>query len=144
MYRKFRGQEAYLIFGGTAMKKVYSFIVISCFLLAGCHSNKVSKIEDSNNYLWQRYMNESEFNDLKKGLSYMDVVEIAGGEGELTDENSKKKKEVYRWPDEILMTQAYQVTFEKGKLVKKEIIELYGTSKRHMNEEKLVEPSPNM
>ena len=126
------------------MKKLYSFIVISCFLLAGCHSNKISNIENRNNYLWQKYMNESEFNDLKKGLSYMDVVKIAGGEGELTDENSKKKKEVYRWPDEILMTQAYQVTFEKDKLVKKEIIELYGTSNRHMNEEKPVEPSPNM
>ena len=53
------------------MKKVYAVLLLCCFVMAGCVSNKMIKIEDDNNYHWQRYMNEAEFNDLRKGFTYM-------------------------------------------------------------------------
>ena len=108
------------------MKKI---ILLSCFiLLTACSKNKIINIEESNNYQWQKYMNEDEFQQLKKGQSYMEVVEIAGGEGK------PLKNGQYVWGDELFMTHAYEITFKNDKLVKKEIIELRGTSTRDIIE----------
>ena len=87
------------------------FMVAIC--LVGCSSNKIAKIEDSNAFIWQKYMNEEEFEQLEEGMSYMEVVEIARGGGEQIDENT------FIWLDELLMTQAYEVYFEEEKLVDK-------------------------
>lgn len=116
------------------MKKLYVMVVSCCLVLVGCSSNKLAKIKDSNNYKWQQYMNEDEFNQLKNGLSYMEVVEIVGGEGELLGENQ------YVWSDEILMTQAYEITFENDQLSKKEIVERRGASNRDKVEEESAKP----
>ena len=110
-------------------KLFYGFLLGSCFI-AGCNANQLANIKAENNYKWQEYMNEMEYEQLKEGLSYTQVVKIAGGEGELV------KKGIYVWPDELLLTKAYEITFENDKLTKKEIIELRGASKRDLIEEK--------
>ncbi len=86
--------------------------------------NKFHDLEDMNSFRWQRYMNEDEFAKLEKGMSYLDVVEIAKGEGE------QIKEGVYIWDDEILVTQSYEIQFEDGKLQKKRVIEKRGYSTR--------------
>ena len=111
--------------------------------LVGCSANKIANIEDNNNFLWQRYMNEGEFNDLKKEFSYMDVVEIAGGVGELIDEESEAGKQVYTWPDELVVTQAYEITFVDDQLTRKRIVERRGISGREVKEKKPAVPSSN-
>ncbi|WP_285399269.1 hypothetical protein [Lysinibacillus sp. fls2-241-R2A-57] len=90
-------------------------------ILTGC-GDPILEIEESNTYHWQKNMNEAEFEKLKKGMSYMEVVEIAGGAEEMV------KKDQYRWNDEILMTQAYIIKFKDDKLIDKEVIELKGYS----------------
>ena len=69
-------------------------------------------------------MNEQEYEQVTKGMSYMEVVRIAGGAGTEID------KDVYEWDDELLLTQGYQFTFKKGKLTKKELVERRGNSTR--------------
>ena len=101
-------------------------MVVIC--LVGCSSNKIAKIEDSNAFIWQKYMNEEEFEKLEEGMSYMEVVEIARGRGEQLDENT------FIWPDELLMTQAYEVYFEEEQLVEKRRIEKRGHSTRDLSE----------
>lgn len=120
------------------MKKLYAVLLVCCFVMAGCVSNKMIKIEDDNNYHWQRYMNEAEFNDLRKGFTYMEVAEIAGGKGLLLEDDNKTK--VYVWPDEILMTQVYEITFENNQLVKKEKVEQRGNSERKIEKKKPAVP----
>ena len=96
--------------------------------LIGCSSNKIAKIEESNAFIWQKYMNEEEFEQLEEGMSYMEVVEIARGGGEQLDENT------FIWLDELLMTQAYEVYFEDEQLVDKRRIEKRGHSTRDLIE----------
>lgn len=86
--------------------------------------NPIIKIEESNQYYWQQYMNEDEFNKLKEGMSYMEVVEVARGAGE------KEANQHFIWRDELLMTQIYEIHFEDNQLVSKEIKELKGYSTR--------------
>lgn len=104
------------------------FIVIAAIIaLIYEHSHKVNKlynIEDSNAFYWQKYMNEEEFAQLEDGMSYIDVAEIAKGGGEQVSQN------VFRWNDEILMTQGYEIRFENDKLVDKKIFEKRGYSTR--------------
>lgn len=96
--------------------------------LVGCSSNKIAKIEDSNAFIWQKYMNEEEFEKLEEGMSYIEVVEIVRGGGEQLDENT------FIWLDELLMTQAYEVNFEDEQLVEKRRIEKRGHSNRDLIE----------
>ncbi|MEG0384650.1 MAG: hypothetical protein RR642_07855 [Solibacillus sp.] len=91
--------------------------------LAACN-NEIIEIEEHNTYRWQRYMNEEEYKNLEKGMSYIDVVKIAGGAGVKVDES------IYEWDDEILLTKGYQIHFEDGDLIKKEIVKRKGYSKR--------------
>lgn len=69
-------------------------------------------------------MNQTEFEQLKEGMTYLEVIEIAGGPGEKVRDNH------YRWDDEILLTQAYIVQFKDEKLLSKEIIIVKGHSTR--------------
>ena len=113
------------------MSKRFAYIWITfmaAICLVGCSSNKIAKIEDSNAFIWQKYMNEEEFEQLEEGMSYMEVVEIARGRGEQLDENT------FVWLDELLMTQAYEVYFEEEQLVEKRLIEKRGHSKRDLVE----------
>ncbi|MEO4055519.1 hypothetical protein [Solibacillus sp. CAU 1738] len=110
--------------------KYFSLWGILClvgFSLVGCaeeKSNELISIEDSNAYTWQKYMNEKEFNQLIDGMNYMDVVNIAGGVGELQQEG------VFIWYDEMSLTQAYEIQFKKDQLISKKIIEVRGYSTR--------------
>ena len=111
--------------------KCFAYIwitLMASFCLFGCSSNKIAKIEQSNAFIWQKYMNEEEFEKLEEGMSYMEVVEIARGRGEQLDENT------FIWLDELLMTQAYEVYFEDEKLVNKRRIEKRGHSTRDLIE----------
>ena len=91
--------------------------------LIGCE-NEIITIEDSNSYEWQKYMNETEYHQLVEGMTYLEVVEIAGGQGEQQEEN------LFFWKDEILMTQAYELEFKDSKLVRKKIVVRRGHSTR--------------
>ena len=93
------------------------------FILAGC-SNEIIEIEVSNEYSWQKFMNKEEFDEIKEGMSYIEVVRLAGGEGK------KVASATYEWPDEQLMTQAYELKFKDDVLVEKKITEKRGHSTR--------------
>ncbi|WP_339260239.1 hypothetical protein [Lysinibacillus sp. FSL K6-3209] len=95
------------------------------FILKVACGVHIIDIEESNSYHWQKNMNENEFGQLKQGMTYMDVVKIAGGDASEMIEN-----DYYRWNDEILMTQAYIVQFKDDKLVNKEVIAVKGYSTR--------------
>lgn len=105
-------------------------VLLSAIVLFGCSSNKMINIEDSNTYAWQKYMNEDEFNQLKEGMSYMEVVEVARGPGEQADDSK------YIWQDELLITQAYEIEFKEDKLIGKKIIQKRGESTRDLPAEK--------
>ena len=98
-------------------------MVLPLLLLIGC-SDPIKEIETKNQYTWQKYMNEKEYNKVHKGMTYLEVVKIAGGSGK------KISKMVYEWPDEILLTKAYQITFKNEKVVEKIIVEKRGSSSR--------------
>lgn len=108
--------------GGSPIKLVVQITVL-IFILAGC-SNEIVDIEMSNEFSWQKFMNEEEFNELKEGMSYIEVVRVAGGEGKKVASNT------YEWVDELLMTQAYELKFENDELVEKKIVEKRGHSTR--------------
>jgi hypothetical protein len=97
--------------------------ITALVILAGC-SSEIVEIESSNEFAWQKYMNEEEFNEIKEGMTYIEVVRVVGGEGE------KAAAGIYEWPDEQIMTQAYELKFEDDKLVDKKIIEKRGNSVR--------------
>jgi hypothetical protein len=101
------------------MKKYIGLLIIS-FTLLGCSEKEIVDNEHS----WQKYMNEDEFENVQVGMSYEEVVKIAGGQGE------EVRLDVYEWPDELLLTQAYEITFENKKVKVKKIIEKRGTSTR--------------
>lgn len=86
--------------------------------------NKYHDITDMNSFRWQMNMNKDEFSKLEKGMSYLEVVEVAKGEGELVEEG------IYVWNDELLMTQIYEIHFQDGKLEEKKIVEKRGYSTR--------------
>jgi hypothetical protein len=98
-------------------------IMASIFILGACSSEYV-EIESNNEFAWQKYMNEEEFNEIKEGMTYIEVVRVVGGAGE------KASTGIYEWPDEQLMTQAYELKFKEDKLVEKKIIEKRGNSVR--------------
>ena len=100
------------------------FIYWLIFILEVSCGIPIIDIEEANSYHWQKNMNENEFAQLKEGMSYMEVVEIAGGAAKENVNND------YQWNDEILLTQAYIVQFKDDKLVKKEVIALKGYSTR--------------
>ncbi|MBS7344864.1 MAG: hypothetical protein KIG60_04290 [Caryophanon sp.] len=113
------------------MAKIHKLIAMmfSVVLLAAC-SDSVKDIEDTNEYMWQRHMNTEEFEQLKEGMTYMEVVEIARGGGE------KEKDGKYIWHDEQIMTIAYEITFKDDKLTKKEQVTIQGHSTRDLKDEK--------
>lgn len=108
-----------------------SIILFGLFLvLAGCSdTNEILNIEAGNSYEWQRYMSEEEFNKVEIGMSYMEVVKIAKGAGEEINLNT------YVWPDEIVLTHAYELKFEADKLVEKNVVERRGNSMRELDTE---------
>ncbi|MGN7118651.1 hypothetical protein [Lysinibacillus odysseyi] len=101
-------------------------VLLSAIVLFGCSSNKMIDIEDSNTYAWQKYMNEDEFNQLTEGMSYMEVVKVAKGPGEQID------GQTYIWPDELLITRAYEIKFKDNQLVDKRIVQKRGESTRDL------------
>lgn len=106
------------------MRKVCMLLLIVALMtLVGC-GDPILDIEEQNIYHWQKYMNQEEFDRLEEGMSYLEVVECAGGRGE------KLKSNKYQWRDEILMTQAYVIEFKDDQLLSKEIVELKGHSNR--------------
>lgn len=110
------------------IKLIYMYIImITSMLLIGC-SNKIIEIEEANNYSWQKYMNDEEYAKIKNGMSYMDVVEIAGGAGELQEKSEKVV--VFLWLDERLMTQAYEIEFSNDEVTNKKVVERKGQSIR--------------
>jgi hypothetical protein len=119
-----------LLWGDVEMnKKRLLFYLSIClvfllFLLAASYEDEILEIEEKNVYSWQKYMNEDEFNQLKKDMSYMDVVQIVGGAGEKIDADT------YEWHDEILLTRGYKVQFKENQLLNKEIVERRGHSTR--------------
>ncbi len=105
-------------------------VLLSAIVLFGCSSNEIISIEDSNTYAWQKYMNEDEFNQLEEGMSYMDVVKVAKGPGKQINDQT------YMWPDELLMTQAYEIEFKDDQLVDKRIVQKRGESERDLPADK--------
>ncbi|MFJ7954641.1 hypothetical protein ACIQZG_24395 [Lysinibacillus sp. NPDC096418] len=97
--------------------------IVATAALVGC-GDPILDIEEKNIYHWQKYMNQKEFDSLKEGMSYFEVVECAGGRGE------KVKNNIYRWRDETLMTQAYVIEFKDDQLISKKVVELKGHSNR--------------
>lgn len=105
-------------------------VLLSAIVLFGCSSNEIISIEDSNTYAWQKYMNEDEFNQLEEGMSYMDVVKVAKGPGKQVNDQT------YMWPDELLITQAYEIEFKDDQLVDKRIVQKRGESERDLPADK--------
>ncbi len=105
-------------------RMIYAGIFIGSLAIIGGCVDRIIEIEESNTYHWQRNMNQAEFEQLKKDMTYLEVVEIVGGAGEKTKNNH------YRWDDEILLTQAYIVQFKDDKLISKEVMIVKGHSTR--------------
>ena len=103
-------------------------LVLIGVLLVGCDDNNIVDIEQANNYEWQKYMNSEEYAKVQPGMTYMDVVEIAGGRGEL--QKSEKNEDIYMWRDERLLTQAYEIKFVRNEVESMQVIELRGNSTR--------------
>ena len=52
----------------TSKRLAYIWITfMAAICLVGCSSNKIAKIEDSNAFIWQKYMNEEEFEEARRG-----------------------------------------------------------------------------
>ena len=117
------------------MAKIHKIVVMMCcsLFLVGC-SDAVENIEDLNQYSWQQYMSDTEFEQLKEGMTYMDVVEIARGGGE------QKKGGKFIWRDEQLMTITYEITFDEDQLTKKEKVIIQGHSTRDLAEKEPAKP----
>ncbi|CEA03815.1 hypothetical protein BN1050_01695 [Metalysinibacillus saudimassiliensis] len=102
------------------MKKIILGILISSSVLASGCGNELLAVESSNDYRWQRFMNDTEFDKVSNGMSYMDVVRTAGGAGK------KQKSGTYLWHDELLITRGYEIQFKEDKVIDKKIVELHG------------------
>ena len=102
---------------------IFLFFLLLVLIVISC-KDEILEIEEKNLYSWQRYMNEDEYNQLEKNMSYMEVVRIAGGAGK------EIAADTYEWNDEILLTRGYKIQFKEGQLVKKEIVERRGHSTR--------------
>lgn len=112
---------------------LYSFSLIT-ILLVGCSANELIELEDSNAYPWQKYMSEEEFNQLEEGMTYEEVVDIVKGAGKSLDDH------IYRWLDEKLVTQVYDIEFKEDRLVAKKIVEIKGKSTRGLPEKEPATP----
>lgn len=99
---------------------LFEFVIINLVT----YEDEMTEIEEQNTYRWQKYMNEYEYNKLEKGMSYIDVVKIAGGAG------VKINEDTYEWNDEIFLTKGYRIHFENGELIRTEIAERKGNSNR--------------
>ncbi|WP_341321655.1 hypothetical protein NSQ62_19140 [Solibacillus sp. FSL H8-0523] len=108
---------------GLSVYPAICLIFLLLIMMTAC-KDEILAIEESNAHSWQKYMNEQEYEQVKEGMSYMEVVRIAGGAG------TELEKGVYEWNDELLLTQGYMLTFKKDKLTKKEIVERRGNSTR--------------
>ncbi|MEC1180817.1 hypothetical protein P9B03_20410 [Metasolibacillus meyeri] len=109
------------------MLKKFSSMLVVTLSLNSCvayEHGKLIDIEDSNAYVWQKYMSEQEFNQLEEGMSYLDVVNTAKGMGAL------QKDGIYIWQDEDTLTKAYEIQFQNDQLVEKKVVELKGHSTR--------------
>ena len=98
-------------------------VMLVAMLITACQ-DEILEIEESNTYVWQKYMNEEEYEKVKEGMSYLEVVRISGGAGQEINNGT------YEWNDEILLTKGYRLKFEDDVLVKKEVVERKGNSKR--------------
>lgn len=98
--------------------------VLLLFMSVSACSDEIIEIEASNAYSWQKYMNEEEYNEIQRGMSYIDVVRISGGSGE------KIEKDVYEWNDELLLTKGYRLKFKEDQLVQMDVVERRGHSTR--------------
>lgn len=115
--------------------KNWIFLFISMLILVGCtEENEFANIEAENHFAWQKFMNEEEFNQVQAGMTYMEVVGIAKGRGEHLDEN------IYVWPDEVVLTHAYEIKFAEGQVTEKHKVELRGASIRDREEKAPAEP----
>ena len=98
---------------------VLCFIVVVNLILMISHYtyeiNKFYIIEENNSFRWQKFMNESEFEQLRQGMTYFDVVKIAKGRGEQLTEQS------FVWQDEQSLKRSYIITFTDDLLVRKYI-----------------------
>lgn len=113
-------------------KKLQQKIIVLCFfvvvnfmlIISQCtyEVNKFYIIEEHNAFRWQRFMNESEFEQLRLGMTYMEVVKIVKGRGERLTEQS------YVWEDEQSLMRSYIITFQDDLLVGKYI---YSKSKKN-------------
>lgn len=121
------GMYCYRVSGVRRMLKKFSGVLAIALVLSSCaayEQGKLIDIEDSNAYIWQKYMSEQEFNQLEEGMSYLDVVNTAKGIGTL------QKEGIYIWQDEDRLTQAYEIHFQNDRLVEKKVLELRGHSTR--------------
>lgn len=128
--RRVKIRSNWIGYGGVYMGKDHflnhfylPLLIGSMIMMVGC-GDPIIEIEEANTYHWQKNMNEVEFDKLKNDMSYIEVVETAGGAGK------KVKNNEYRWNDETLLTQAYIVKFKDDKLIAKEIIAVKGHSNR--------------
>lgn len=110
-------KKAFYVFLSICLAMLLIMLVTAC-------QDEVLEIEESNTYVWQKYMNEEEYEKVKEGMSYLEVVRISGGAGQEIDNGT------YEWNDEILLTKGYRLKFEEDVLVKKEVVERKGNSKR--------------
>jgi hypothetical protein len=106
--------------------RIYLLICLIIFLLVGTTSCKdeILEIEENNTYRWQKFMNAEEYEQLDLGMSYLDVVKVAGGAGKEVAPN------IYEWNDELLFTKGYRITFEEDRLIEKVIVPRRGNSNR--------------
>ncbi len=121
------GMYCYRVSGVNCMLKKFSSMLVVTLSLNSCvayEHGKLIDIEDSNAYVWQKYMSEQEFNQLEEGMSYLDVVNTAKGMGTL------QKDGIYIWQDEDTLTKAYEIQFQNDQLVEKKVVELKGHSTR--------------
>ncbi|QCR33968.1 hypothetical protein [Lysinibacillus sp. SGAir0095] len=86
--------------------------------------NKYHEVEGMNSFRWQQYMNEEEYEKVKNGMSYFEVVKVAKGEGKQVEDG------IYVWDDETLMTQSYEIHFQNGNVIEKKVVEKSGYSTR--------------
>ena len=110
-------------------KKVFFTFLSLCFVfllfmsVSAC-SDEIIEIEANNAHSWQKYMNEEEYNEIQRGMSYIEVVRISGGSGE------EIEKDVYEWNDELLLTKGYRLKFQEDQLIHMEVVERKGHSTR--------------
>lgn len=94
------------------MKKVLVLmvIIVLCLSVAGCSSDKKMSLD--------------EFNQIKNGMTYEEVCDIVGGEGELEADadlgiGSEYATKIYTWEGNGSFGANANVTFQGGRVVSK-------------------------